>query len=87
MPRVWLRLRWVGQVTGESWVLRVHWRPAPGVTCPEYTTYPAESETCAIDDAVSILDGTRHPRALVKAVRAEIRRTGDPGPWLAMTAD
>lgn len=69
-----------------TWEVRVHWKPAGGVTCPAFTTYVVSGESCAVDEAVSVLDGCRHPKALVKAVSAEVRRAGDPGPWRAVSA-
>lgn len=62
-----------------GWEIRVHWRPAPGVTCPGYTTHAADSEAHAVDGAVSALDGCRHPWALTTATHAEIRPVG--GEW------
>ena len=73
-------------MTGEPWQVRVHWKPEPGVTCPEFTTYAADDESQAIDSAVSALDGNRHPWALVKASGAEVRRAGDSGPWRSVAS-
>ena len=70
----------------EAWEVRVRWEASPGVTCPEFTVYAAPSESAAVDEAVSILDGNQHHRALVKAVGAEIRRVGDAGPWRTVAA-
>jgi hypothetical protein len=67
-----------------TWEVRVHWKPAAGVTCPELTTYAVADENEAIDSAVSVLDGCRHPRALVKAVHAEIRSAS--GAWRTVAA-
>jgi hypothetical protein len=54
------------------------------VTCPEYTTHVVNSESKAVDAAVSALDGNNHPWALVHAVGAEIRRSADAGEWRAV---
>lgn len=62
-----------------SWEVRVWWTPAEGATCPEHTTYPAADENQAIDEAVSVADGARHPWLPVKARRVEIRCAG--GEW------
>ena len=62
-----------------TWEVRVYWKPAAGVTCPHFTTYAAVNENEAIDVVVSVMDGCRHPHALVKAVRGEIRSAG--GTW------
>jgi hypothetical protein len=67
-----------------TWEVRVRWEPEAGVTCPGFTFYAAANEDEAIDTAVSVLDGCRHPRALVKAVHAEIRSAG--GAWRAVAA-
>jgi hypothetical protein len=68
------------------WEVRVWWRPADGVACPEFTTFGAEDEDGAIDEAVSVMDGCRHRRALVMAVRAEIRPAGFEGRWRTVAA-
>lgn len=63
------------------WEVRVWWRASDGVTCPEFTIFGAMDENAALDEAVSVMDGCRHHRALIAAVRAEIRRTGSAGSW------
>ncbi len=70
----------------EAWEVRVWWEPSAGVTCPKFTVHAAWSESAAVDEAVSVLDGNRHHRALVKAVAAEIRRAGDGGSWRRVPA-
>jgi hypothetical protein len=68
------------------WEVRVWWRAVDGVTCPEFTTFRVEDETKAIDEAVSTMDGCRHRRALVTAVRAEIRPYLSEGKWRVVAA-
>lgn len=69
----------------DLWSVRVFWKPAPGVSCPEYTTFIVKGETQAIDSAVLALDGCRHRWAPVKAAAAQVRRAGDSGAWRAVT--
>jgi hypothetical protein len=68
----------------DSWDVRVFWRPVSGVTCPEYTTYVVNGESQAIDAAVSVLTSCSHRWALVTASAAQVRRSGDGGPWVAV---
>ena len=65
----------------DEWDVRVHWRAMPGASCPACSTYAVNGESQAIDAAVGALDGGAHPWLPVRAVRAEIRRTGATGPW------
>lgn len=69
----------------DPWEVRVFWRPAPGATCPEFTTYAVDGESQAVDAAVSVLDGCCHRWALVKAAAAQIRHAQDLGPWRPVT--
>lgn len=68
-----------------GWEVRVHWTADPGVPCPEPTVHPAEDENQALDAAVSILDGARHPWLPVRAHSAEIRPAG--GTWRTVASD
>jgi hypothetical protein len=71
------------------WEVRITWAvrevqpgaPMPGVSTPKWSHLDVMGESAALDRAVSILDGCRHPDAPVRAVRAEIRRTKAGDAW------
>jgi hypothetical protein len=71
------------------WEVRVTWavrevapgEPMPGVECVKWSHIDVMGESAALDRAVSILDGCKHPDAPVRAVRAEIRRTRAGDEW------
>lgn len=68
------------------WEIRVTWEGIPGFECPRWTNYEVQAERAAIDRAVSIMDGCRHPDAPVKAMKAEIRIIKGGGPWRVVAA-
>lgn len=67
-----------------GWEVRVRWAAGPGVTAPEFTVHSVADDNAALDAAVSVIDGCRHPWALVKATGAQIRPEG--GEWRAVAS-
>jgi hypothetical protein len=59
-----------------DWEVRVWWTASPGAAAPDFTLHTAADENQAIDEAVSVADGARHPWLPVKARRVEIRAAG-----------
>jgi hypothetical protein len=67
-----------------GWEIKVHWAAEPGVTAPEFTSHLVDDENLALDAAVAVLDGARHPWLPVKATGAQIRPEG--GAWQTVRA-
>lgn len=70
----------------QGYEVRAYWTAGEGATCPASSTWTAESESLAVDEAVSVLDSCRHPRLPVRVAGVKIRPARS-GPWRWVSAD
>lgn len=57
----------------QGYEVRAYWSTDEGVICPRSKTWTVESESAAVDSAVSVLDGCRHPLAPVRVAGVKVR--------------